>query len=305
MPKFFTLHHNKPLIIFWRMKNILLSLRLEQWIKNGFVLMPLVFSHHLMDRSYLSNALIFTLAFCLVSSSIYLLNDIIDKTHDQAHPDKKLRPIAAGLVSPRIALPLSLLLSVAAICISFVFARSALHILLIYLANNILYSFFLKRIVVLDVILIAIGFVLRVIGGAEAIGVEASVWLIICTFLISLFLGFCKRKQELLALASHSGEHRRVLEDYNINYLDHMISVVSACTVLSYVLYTVSDDTVGKFDTEHLYFSVPFVIYGIFRYMYHINVLESRKSTSQILLGDKLLLLNIVLWLTVSIGLIY
>ncbi len=287
------------------MKTVLQSLRLEQWIKNSFVLMPLVFSRHLNDTGFIIKAFVFTFAFCLASSAVYLLNDVIDKEQDKHHPDKKERPVAKGTLKVRNALFLSLLLAASSLGICSFFPIAASAALALYLVNNILYSIFLKKIVVLDVILIALGFVLRVIGGAEAIGVEASVWLIMCTFLISLFLGFCKRKQELLVLQNNSAEHRYVLEHYNIGFLDHMIAVVSACTILSYALYTVADDTIGKFGTEKLYFSVPFVVYGVFRYMYQINVLKTHKSTSQIILNDRSFMINMVLWLGVLVILIY
>jgi 4-hydroxybenzoate polyprenyltransferase len=287
------------------MKRILRSLRLDQWIKNSFVLAPLVFSRHLSDTGDLLKTLLYALAFCLASSAVYLFNDVLDRERDREHPDKRLRPVASGALGVRTALLLSFLLAVCALSGGLLFPRPALAALLIYLAVNLLYSLALKKVVVLDVILIAVGFVLRVIGGAGAIEVEASMWLIMCTFLISLFLGFCKRKQELLALRDHSAKHRGVLVDYNLNYLDHMISVVSACTVLSYALYTVSDETTAKFGTDRLYFSVPFVIYGVFRYMYHINVLRTRQSTSQILLGDKSLLINFLLWFGVALCFIY
>jgi 4-hydroxybenzoate polyprenyltransferase len=287
------------------MKNLARSLRLDQWIKNSFVLAPLIFSRHLTEADYLIKALVYTLSYCLVSSAVYLFNDVADRERDRAHPEKRNRPVASGAMRVKTAILLSLLLALGAAALCAFFPWPAGFVLLIYVVNNLLYTAFLKRIVVLDVILIAVGFVLRVIGGAEAIEVEASVWLIMCTFLISLFLGFCKRKQELLILQSRPAEHRAVLGDYNLNYLDQMISVVSACTVLSYALYTVSDDTVAKFGTDRLIYSVPFVIYGVFRYMYHVNVLQTQKTTSQILAGDKSLLLNIFLWLGVSITQIY
>lgn len=281
------------------------ALRPDQWIKNSFVLLPLVFSLSLTDSGRVLQSLAYTLLFCLASSSVYLFNDVMDRERDQAHPDKRTRPVASGEMGRGAALIIALILGAAAIGAGFRFSGPAKLVLGLYLLNNLFYSLGLKRVVVLDVILIALGFVLRVLGGAYAIGVAASHWLILCTFLVSLFLGFCKRKQEILSLQAHSGDHRPVLHDYNVNYLDHMISVVSACTVLCYALYTLSAETVGKFQTDRLVYTVPFVIYGVFRYMFHINVRHSRMSTSEILVHDKSLVAAIVLWFAAAAGIIY
>lgn len=288
------------------MKPFLRSLRFNQWIKNGFVLMPLVFAHRLTDTALLFKAVAYTACFCLLSSAVYLLNDVMDREKDRVHPAKKDRPVASGALSATAALAGSALLALAGTGVSWLFAgTAATGILLLYAANNLLYSLKLKRVVILDVILIALGFVLRVTGGAAAVGVNASVWLLMCTFLVSLFLGFCKRKQEIILLGALSDDHRSVLEHYNTRFLDHMISVVSACTVISYALYTVAPETVEKFGTSRLIFSFPFVLYGVFRYIYHINVLNSPDSTSAILLRDRSLMINILLWFAVSVAIIY
>ncbi|MFH0918914.1 MAG: decaprenyl-phosphate phosphoribosyltransferase [Fibrobacterota bacterium] len=287
------------------MKAVLKSLRLDQWLKNAFVLAPLVFARHLFEPRLLLTAIAYTFAFCLASSAVYLINDIFDREHDRAHPDKKHRPLASGEMGVGLATVLAAALAAVSIGTGLSMDPAAGLIMALYLANNLLYSLYLKRVVVLDVVLIAAGFVLRVLGGASVIHVQPSVWLIMCTFLLSLFLGFCKRKQERLALKGHAPEHRAVLDDYALNYLDHMISVVSACTIISYALYTVADATVAKFHTERLIYTLPFVLYGVFRYVYHVNVLQSRKSTSHILFHDKSLILDLLLWFAVTAAIIY
>lgn len=287
------------------MKKLIISFRIDQWIKNAFVLAPVIFSKHLFDSVQVVTALTYALVFCIVSSGVYLLNDVLDREKDRTHPDKKSRPVASGALPVRTALIGFLVLSLAGGILGFFFSYKAGLFILVYLINNILYSLVLKKIVVLDILLIAVGFVLRVLGGAAVIEVEASVWLIMCTFLLSIFLGFCKRKQELLVLGNQTAVHRAVLGEYNINYLDHMISVVSACTVISYALYTVAGETVEKFHTHNLIYTMPFVLYGVFRYMYNINVLGSRKNTSRIIFTDISLLINILLWLAASVFIIY
>jgi 4-hydroxybenzoate polyprenyltransferase len=287
------------------MKPFLRSLRVDQWFKNAFVVMPLVFAHRLTDTALIFHALVYAGCFCLVSSAVYLLNDVADRKSDRVHPVKKNRPVASGQLSTGAALIAALVFAAAGIGAAQALTNFAgVVILALYAANNVLYSLALKRVVILDVVLIALGFVLRVAGGAAAINVEASVWLIMCTFLISLFLGFCKRKQEIMLLGGQSEDHRRVLEHYNIRFLDHMISVVSACTVISYALYTVAPETVEKFGTHSLIYSFPFVLYGVFRYMYNINLYKSDKSTTEILLGDRSLLVNILLWFGATVFII-
>ena len=287
------------------MKVILKSLRPDQWLKNVFVLAPLVFARHLFDERLFLTAFTYAFAFCLASSAVYLINDLFDREQDRAHPDKKNRPLASGEMGVGLAVFLASGLAAVSLLTALSLGRTAGLLLSLYLMNNLLYSLYLKKVVVLDVVLIATGFVLRVLGGAAVIHVQPSVWLLLCTFLISLFLGFCKRKQERQTLKTHAPEHRAVLDDYALNYLDHMISVVSACTVISYALYTVADATVAKFHTDKLIYTLPFVLYGVFRYMYHINVLHSRQSTSHILFHDHSLVIDILLWFTVVATIIY
>ncbi|OGJ84540.1 MAG: hypothetical protein A2268_11140 [Candidatus Raymondbacteria bacterium RifOxyA12_full_50_37] len=286
-------------------RSLLASFRIDQWLKNVFVLAPLAFSKHLFNPGYAVPAVVYALLFCFVSSAIYVFNDFIDRERDRLHPGKKDRPLAAGDLPVVLALFTAFVMGAGGLAASFLLSRSAGFVLVLYIVNNILYSLFLKRVAILDVMLIAAGFVLRVLGGAYVIEVEASVWLMLCTFLVSLYLGFCKRRQELVVLAGNETEHRISLSSYTVDFCDHMIAVVSACTVMSYALYTVADETVLKFGTSNLVFSLPFVLYGVFRYKYHITVFSIHKNTSQIFLSDKSLIVNVFLWLLTVLALIY
>lgn len=276
-----------------------------QWIKNGLVLAPLIFSLNLFDLVALGRACAMFAVFCLMSSAVYLLNDIKDREQDRLHPDKRHRPIAAGDVSVSSATAVMvLLLSIGlggAIALSF----QAFLILLTYWLINILYSNGLKHQVILDVFALASGFVLRVAGGAIAINVAMSHWLLLCTLLLALFLGFAKRRHELVLLGDQASQHRKVLGEYDVRFLDMMIAVVTACTVISYALYSVSEITVQRFNTQGLLFTLPFVIFGIFRCLYLIYHKQRGGDPTQTLLTDSQVILNLVLWLLVVGLLIY
>ncbi|OGS35737.1 MAG: hypothetical protein A2293_14670 [Elusimicrobia bacterium RIFOXYB2_FULL_49_7] len=287
------------------LRAVLLSLRPNQWIKNLFVLAPLIFSKHLFNGPLAIQAFLYALAFCLFSSAIYLINDVVDRKRDRFHPDKLLRPVAAGTLSAAFALTLAFVVGAIGLTGGILLSGSAGWLMVLYGANALLYTFLFKRMVLLDVLFIGAGFVIRVLGGAEVIAVDPSVWLVLCTFLISLFLGFCKRKQEMEGLSVHGVDHRTVLADYTVEYLDLMIGVVGACTVISYALYTMAPETIAKFQTPYLIYTVPFVLYGVFRYLYHIHVRRNRKSPSEIIFSDVSLLVNGFLFFVAVIFIIY
>lgn len=278
------------------------EMRPAQWAKNLAVFAPLLFAQQLFIPGAFARALFAFVLFCGVSSAVYLLNDVLDYEQDRTHPEKRHRPLAAGHLTRGTVIVISGVLLVFVFAGALLLSRMVLSILVGYWLLNLVYSLWLKHQVILDVFAIAAGFVLRVVGGAVAVAVEISHWLLMCTTLLALFLGFCKRRHELLSLGTDGDPHRRVLAEYNWHFLDMMISIVTAATVMSYALYTVSEDTVRKFQTEGLLATLPFVLYGIFRYLYLVYHKELGGDPTQQILTDIPLLLNFGLWvLTVGI----
>jgi len=284
---------------------LFLSLRPRQWAKNGLVLAALVFSKHLFDPAYLIPGVVATLLFCFLSGAIYLLNDVLDREQDRLHPLKRLRPIASGLLSVGAALTASALIGLAVFYFSFRLSPSFGWVTVLYAALNIAYSLALKHLVILDVMAIAAGFLLRAIGGGLAIDVAISSWFILCTMLLSLFLGFVKRRQELILLDSGASGHRPILEEYIAPFLDQMISVVTAGALVTYALYTMSPEVMAKLGTSHLNLTVPFVVYGLLRYLYLVYRKGLGGSPAETLLSDAPLVINGMLWLVTLVGVLY
>lgn len=280
-------------------------MRPAQWVKNLFVFVPLVFAHRL-DRLDLAlrSAAAFA-AFCAAASAVYLLNDLRDREADRLHPVKRLRPIAAGQLGAGPAIAAALALAAVALALAFRLGRGFSICLAIYLVLNVLYSLALKRLVILDVMTIALGFVLRVEAGALAIAVEVSSWLLLCTTFVALFLGFAKRRHEL-ALQPQSGTGTRsVLEHYNLTFVDQMINVVTASTIVSYALYTVDPGTAARLGTPHLIVTVPLALYGIFRFLFLLYQRSDRQSPTDAILHDPPFLINLALWGVAVVILIY
>ena len=287
------------------LKYILLSMRPEQWIKNFFVFTALLFSKNLLNPSKDIEAIIGFVIFCMVTGCAYMVNDLVDLEKDKLHPVKSRRPLASGKLKKETAAKIIVLVCLASL--SFAFYMNILFgfIVLAYFLLNIGYSIYLKNIVIIDVVSIAAGFVLRVLGGAVIISVVASQWLILCTILLSLFLGFSKRRHELILLEDSATSHRRVLEHYSPYFLDQMIAVVTASTLICYALYTMSRDTVEKLGTSKLIYTIPFVLYGIFRYLYLVHQKEEGGSPTEIMFTDKPMIINICLWVISSVVFIY
>ena len=280
-------------------------MRLKQFNKNLFVFAPLVFSKRLFDWHSFFDVFVAFILFCLASSSVYIFNDIKDIESDRQHPQKRFRPLPSGEVSVTVARILSAALGIVCLIFSFLLSTQFAFTILIYIIINVFYSIVLKNIVILDVMVIAAGFVLRVLGGAVIVDIYPSSWLIICTILLSLFMGFSKRRHELVLLSEDSALHRKVLEHYSPYFLDQMISVVTAATVMSYMLYTVSDQTVVFVGTRHLIWTVPFVFYGIFRYLYLVHQKEEGSDPAELMIKDRPLLIDILLWAVSCILIIY
>lgn len=274
--------------------NILISMRPRQWIKNLVVFAALIFSRNLfMAEPFIKTFLGFILL-CLLSGTVYLFNDIADREKDLAHPLKSKRPIASGRLSIKSTAISGGLISIIALFLGFLLEPKFFLIALVYFGLMIGYSFWLKRLVIIDVLVIAFGFLLRAVAGAVIIRVEISVWLFICAFLLALFLVLGKRRHELVLIGV---EGREVLSHYSQGILDQLISVTTAAVLVAYILYTVAEATIAKFQTKWLVLTVPFVLYGIFRYLWLVYQQRLGGAPEKTLLADKPLLVDIVLWI--------
>jgi len=273
------------------------SLRPAQWIKNGFLLAPLLFAKKLFHFPSLLKGLQAFIIFCILSGAVYLINDLVDIEFDRIHPVKKRRPLAAGLITPNMAKITAAGLLITSLLWGAFCGPGLFLVLLIYTTIQFLYDYRLREMVILDVFCVSSGFFLRVIAGAVAIQVAISHWLIICTVLLSMLLALGKRRQEMLFLGqADAGNHRKVLSLYNLSLLDQMIGIVTAATLLSYMLYCVSPETIEKFKTDHLIYSFPFVFYGIFRYLYLLHNKNQGDAPEKILVSDLPLLVSVMLW---------
>ncbi|MEA2625233.1 MAG: hypothetical protein QOD06_1278 [Candidatus Binatota bacterium] len=284
---------------------VLVLMRPPQWVKNLLVFAALLFSHHLFVAESLVRAIVAFLTFCLLASASYVLNDVRDVENDRRHPVKRSRPLAAGEVSIPAALGLAAVLSLAGVALATVLGREFLGAALAYVALQVAYSFALKDVVILDVMCIAAGFVVRAVAGGIAIAVYVSPWLVICSFLLALFLALGKRRHEVVLLETRAASHRASLRDYSPYFLDQMIAVVTASTVVAYAIYTASSEVREKLQTEHLYLTLPFVLYGIFRYLYLVHQREEGGNPTQLLLSDRPLWVNVVLWIATVVWLLY
>ncbi len=274
------------------------AMRPHQWVKNLLVMAPLAFTPKglIFELAAWADVLMAFTSFCLAASSIYLLNDIVDRDEDARHPKKRLRPIASGRL-PLGAAKLQLLVQlVATFALALAVPASGKVPFLVwpsaYLVLNLLYSFWLKKLVVVDCMCIALGFQLRVQAGAAAIAVEASHWLLLCTFFFALFLAFCKRYEELSRQAEASGRTRATMEDYTTSFLDMMIGPLAALSILTYALYTVSPETVKTHGTDRLMYTVPFVTYGVFRYLFLVYRKSEGGDPARLLFKDPPLIVS-------------
>ncbi len=281
------------------------AMRPHQWVKNLFIFAPLLFAGKLTDPIAIGQSLAAFAVFCGLASGLYIFNDWIDVEEDRAHPEKCLRPISSGLLPVPIALFGSAVLVGAAFWIAFTLDLKFFFIAALYFILTLSYCLALKKMMVLDCMTIAAGFVLRVVGGAFAVGVVATHWLIVCAFLLALFLAFTKRRQELLILTDHAAEHRQVLDQYSINYLEQVNSILIGATIVCYALYTVAPETVEKFGTNNLIYGTIFVIYGMLRYMALIKNPSKGGNPSQMLLHDRPLLLTVIGWAIYNAIIIY
>lgn len=280
-------------------KDLWSALRPPQWVKNLVVFAAVIFARRYHDLDKLVLAGVAFVCFCLISSAVYLINDLFDRSGDRNHPAKKDRPIASGRVSTTAALVTAFVLGLVGLSVSVVVLEPLfLAVIGGYILLNLAYSTALKHVVILDVMTIAGGFVLRAVGGGLAVDVPISSWLLLCTTLLALFLGFGKRRHELVLLGDRADEHRGILTEYSPYFLDQMIGVVTASTVVAYSFYTLSTEVQEKLGTHKLFLTVPFVLYGVFRYLYLIHQRRVGGNPTRVLLTDRPLLLTVLLWLT-------
>jgi 4-hydroxybenzoate polyprenyltransferase len=287
------------------LKNIFISLRPKQWSKNLIIFAGIAFSHNLFVYPMLLKVLLAFGLFCVLSGSVYLINDVLDLEKDKKHPRKAHRPLASGKISSPFAMGLAVVLALFSLTASFYLNQFFGATALSYFALLTLYTVLLKHLVIIDVMTIALGFVLRAIAGAVVIDVAISPWLFVCTILLALFLGISKRRHELAVLEVEAVNHRKILQEYNIPLLDQMIAVVTSSTVVAYSLYTMSAETRTKLGTPYLALTIPVVLYGLFRYLYLIYSKQQGGSPSELLLNDKPLLICVGLWGLLVVGLVY
>lgn len=250
------------------MRLYLKLLRPHQWVKSGFVFVGLLFGHAWHNALLVQQVLLAAAAFSLAASAVYVANDLADRERDREHPEKRHRPLAAGTigVTPAVLLAAGCLLS--ALLLALAASTTVLLIVLFYAVLNAAYSLGLKRVVLLDVFIISTGFMLRILAGTLGVGIAPSHWLLLCGLMITLFLGFAKRRAELNVFAGDGASHRQVLDDYDPALLDILLAICAAATIVGYSLYTVSAETVAMHGTASLIYTVPFVAYGVFRYLY-------------------------------------
>ena len=281
------------------------SLRPAQWAKNLFVLAPLVFGRELASPQALLQGVLAFAAFCAASSLVYLVNDVRDREEDRRHPLKRYRPIASGALPVSVALAAAAGLAALAVGLGAFLGPAFLGWMAAYVALNGLYTFGFKRVVILDVMTLSMGFVLRVLAGGAAVGVEVSSWLLLCTIFLALFLAFSKRRHELVLLDDAAADQRSVLGQYSLTFLDQMINVVTASTVIAYALYAVAPETAERYETQDLVYTIPLVLFGIFRYLYLTYQDTSERNPTEAILTDPPFLINLALWSLAVLWIVY
>jgi len=284
---------------------LFVSLRPKQWSKNLLVFAGLVFSRNLFDTTNLLRSLGGFVAFCLLSGAVYLINDLADVENDRLHPLKRSRPIASGRLKPGAAKVAAVVAAALALAGGFALDWRFGVIGLGYFVMQLAYSFKLKHMVVLDVMTVAAGFALRAVAGTVLVHVTISPWLFVCTILFALFIALAKRRHELLFLEGGGAAHRSVLEMYSEALLDQMMAVATSSTVIAYCLYTIAPETVAKFGTHNLMLTVPFVLYGVYRYLYLVYRKEMGGAPEKVLLTDVPLMVDGLLWMASVVAVLY
>jgi 4-hydroxybenzoate polyprenyltransferase len=289
-----------------RPATVIAVLRVPEWVKNAFVIAPLIFSGQLLKATALWNTILACAALCMASSGVYIFNDLVDMAKDREHPLKRMRPLASGAISPTVAGVMSgcLVLLAYAVFLPARPPRGVWVLLTAFLLLNAAYSLYLKQQVIIDVLTIAVGYVLRVLIGGAAIGVQVTHWLLLCTFLLATFLGFSKRRHELTLLGPEATRHRPVLHFYSEDFLDRVSLLTLAMTLTCYILYTISPETIARFGTAALVYSSLIVMFGLFRYLFLIHV-KKMGSPVELFYYDRQIVLSVIVWTLYVIGVVY
>lgn len=287
------------------LKSIIISLRPAQWTKNLIIFAAIIFSQNISNFDLLLKVITGFFSFSFLSGAVYILNDVHDIKEDKNHPLKSKRPIASGQLNKSIAVFTAILLSLLSLYTAFTLNSNFGYISTVYFLLMVLYTFLLKYIVIVDVIVISLGFLIRALAGALLIDVMISKWLIICTIFLTLLLGLCKRRSEMVNISEGGKATRKVLFEYSIDFLNQLITITTAAALMSYTLYTTDIDVIGKFGTRNLIFTVPFVLYGIFRYLYLIYIKNSGENPEYIFLRDVPMIINFLLYTITVLIIIY
>lgn len=301
----FEIDQSKSISLSQNLSGLIVEVRPRDWVKNLLVFSGVIFSGSLTDLNNLKTSFLGFVLFCCASSCIYVFNDLCDLREDREHPDKLKRPLAAGVLNVNLARLSAIVLFAIAILGAWALNRSFAVVVFVYLAVCLFYSLKLKDIVILDVILIASGFVLRAISGAVLIGVEASEWLVLCTSMVALLIGFGKRRHELVLLSEIAGNHRRSLNEYSLEFLNSIMNICGGAAVITYAIYTCSDETVKRIGSRGMLLTVPFVIYGVFRYLFLVQKGIEGGNPVQLLFRDRSSAVNLLLWIIASGMVIY
>ena len=280
-------------------------MRVHQWIKNIILFAGVIFGRKLSDPDAILKSFFAFLLFSVIASCQYVINDYLDRKEDALHPEKKHRPLASGKIDASLALLLTVIILPLSLTLSYSLNPAFFALCCFYFGFNLVYSKYLKHIVILDVMSISIGFVIRAISGAVVIGVSFSSWLLLCTFMLALFWGFSKRRGEIILLDKSAGSHRKILEEYSTEFLNLMMSVASTMTLISYVMYTISPDTIHKMGTDKLVYTIPVVVYAIFRSLYIIYIKNMGHNPSKAILTDISVLISGLVWVIMVTAILY
>ncbi|MFY8181540.1 MAG: decaprenyl-phosphate phosphoribosyltransferase [Flavobacterium sp.] len=286
------------------MKNYLKLIRVEQYIKNAFVFAPLFFDSQFLNLDNLINVILAFLCFCTISSSVYIFNDYFDINEDKNHPQKRYRPLASGSISIKNGLVLMLILMISSITVSYLISVELFLVIISYLALNFLYSKWLKHIAILDVNIIAVGFILRIVAGSVVSDVVPSIWILLITYLLALFLGISKRRTDVI-LAENGNDVRKNIEGYNLIFIDVILGILASIIIVSYIFYCISPEVQLHYHSDLLYVSIIFVVNGIFRYLKLVFVDQSTYSPTKIVLNDRFIQFTILGWLLLMSYLLY
>ncbi|MDX1958596.1 MAG: decaprenyl-phosphate phosphoribosyltransferase [Leptospiraceae bacterium] len=286
-------------------KNFLILLRPHQWVKNLILFAGIIFGKKLTDESSIYKVIASFLLFSLIASCQYVFNDYLDRKEDALHPEKKNRPLASGAIEPGIALFLTMIVLCIAFALSYLLSPKFFFLTILYFFYNILYSTYLKHMVILDVMSISIGFVIRAIAGAVVVNVTFSSWLLLCTFMLALFWGFGKRRGEIILLESTAKGHRKILDEYSVPFLDLMMGIASTMTLMSYVMYTVSPSTITNLGTDKMYYTIPIVVYAILRSLYISYIKNMGHNPTKAILTDWNVIISGLIWVVFVVLIMY